>query len=335
MALAPRPTRTFRHVSSPAPTFCSPPSQPRAVRRGPRALPLPAPRARPGPRTARRRPSDAAWRGRPTPACPSVLPGWRARTHPLPAPRSVGAAAAAPRVGARRRVGLRRCVCGVVCGARRGVAGGACEGLCVGLCPASCRAAPAPPRSPGARGGNRRWEQAAVSRCRGRGGREGAWQHGSAAGGRGLGKGPAGAERGGGGWGVSPERDSAWRGRGTGRPPKVRRWPRAANSGGTEKGPLPRGDSGRRAHSQLPFPLPSVSCPECMLCWASGAPASCVQPRWLLKELWQRLESFVWCLGASRFSRATVPVLKRWCKEKMALSCRNVIPQVGWSSQLL
>lgn len=65
--------------------------------------------------------------------------------------------------------------------------------------------------------------------------------------------------RGDGGCGLSRSGDSAWRG--TSRLPKVIQWPRAINSEGREKGPLPRGPGGIPGEEHIPgSPAP---CPVC------------------------------------------------------------------------
>lgn len=202
MALAPRPTRAFRHVSSPAPTFAS---APRPAGRAYPALPPPAPRARPAPRQPR---AAAPQTLRDASARPPRAPqSFRVGGHgPAPAPpqgrweprrrhrgwergdvRGCGGARSAlwrsvERGGAGSVQGCGRSVCGAprgACAARR-------EGLRRHRLILLVRV-----------GASRCWgEDSGATLSGGREGRrEGAWQRGRAGGGRWSGKEPPGARR--------------------------------------------------------------------------------------------------------------------------------------------
>lgn len=71
--------------------------------------------------------------------------------------------------------------------------------------------------------------------------------------------------------GYAPSGDSVWRG--TSRPPKVIRWPRAINSDGREKGPLLRGPGGILGEEHIPGS--PARCPACAAPSAFSAEPPC------------------------------------------------------------
>lgn len=213
MALAPRPTRAFRHVSSPAPTFAS------APRPAGRAYPaVPPPRARPAPRQPRaaapQTPRDASARP------PRAPQSFRVGGHgPAPAPpqgrweprrRHRGWERGDVRGCGGARSSLWRSVERGSAGsvrARCGVAGGACAGLRAGRVRRVVRGCAGTASfswcvwGPAAVG-----EKRAVPRCRGEGREEGRERGSEDVREEAGGPGRSPRERGGGGCGVSPER---------------------------------------------------------------------------------------------------------------------------------